>query len=73
MARDERCRQVREVLASLPERDRSVIRMVQLEGWSLRKVAAHMGCSAEAAAKRLARALARLGAEVTHGCHDLNR
>ena len=61
VARDERCRQVREVLAALPEKDRTVIRGVQLEGRSLEEVAAAMGCSRDAAAKRLGRALARLG------------
>ena len=73
VARAERCRQVREVLATLRKQDRVVIRMVQLEGRPLREVAAHMGCSTEAAGKRLARALARLAAEVTHHCHELNR
>ena len=73
VARTERCRQVREVLATLRDQDRAVIRMVQLEGRSVREVAAHIGCSTEAAAKRLSRALARLGAEVTHHCHELSR
>jgi len=73
VARDERCRQVREVLASLPEKARIVIRMVQLEGRSLEEVAAQTGCSTDAAAKRLARALGRLGAEVAHRSHDHDR
>ena len=72
-ASNERCRRVQTVLASMRERDRAVIRMVQLESRSLSEVAAHMRCSKEAAAKCLARALGRLRAEVTDCGHELNR
>lgn len=73
VARDERCRQVREVLKSLPEKDRTVIRMVKLEERSLKEVPAAMGCSRNAVAKRLGRALGRLGAKLAPGCHDQDR
>ena len=70
VARDERCRQVREVLASLREKDRTVIRMVQLEDRSMEEVAAAMDCSRDAAAKRLTRALGRLGEGVADCSHE---
>ncbi len=73
LCRDERCRLVREVLAALHERDRAVIRMVQLEGQSLEEVAAAMSCSKDAAAKRLGRALARLAGGLADYCHEHDR
>lgn len=73
VARDERCRRVREALATLHENDRTVIRMVQLEGRSLGDVAGRMGCSRDAAGKRLARALSRLGEGIAHCGHEHDR
>ena len=73
VARDEQCRQVQAVLASLREQDRTVVRMVQLEGLPLEEVAAEMGCSRDAAAKRLLRALGRLGDRLAHCFHEHHR
>jgi len=66
----ELARQAREVLPLLPEKDRDVIRMVQLEHRSMDEVAGKMGCSRDAADRRLARALHRLRAKSAHGSRD---
>jgi len=63
-------RQAREVLPLLPEKDRHVIQMVHLEHRSMDEVAAEMGCSRDAAGKRLARALHRLCVKSAHGSRD---
>ena len=65
VAGDELCRYLRELLRSLPQMDRDVIRIVKLEERSLEDAAAVMDCSSNAVSKRLGRAIRRLSAEVT--------
>lgn len=67
VAGDERCRYFREVLKSLPQTDRDVIRIVKLEERSLEEAAAVMGCSSNAVSKRLTRATRRLGRDLPSG------
>ncbi len=70
VGREERCRQVRKELASLPEKDLAVIRIVQLEDRSLKEAAAEIHCSADAARKRLSRAKLRFRAKFAHWSRD---
>jgi DNA-directed RNA polymerase specialized sigma24 family protein len=67
---EERYRQTCELLASLSERDFAVIRIVWLENRSLNEAAAELRCSAEAAGKRLSRAMFRLSSRLTSGIRD---
>ncbi len=64
MAHNEKRTLILKALATMRESDRAIIRMVHLEGLSVKEAAAYLGCSAEAAAKRLSRALDRVGSEI---------
>jgi len=70
VGREERCRQVRKELASLPEKDHAVIRIVRLEDRSLKEAAAEMHCSPDTARKRLSRAMLRFRAQFAHWSRD---
>jgi RNA polymerase sigma-70 factor, ECF subfamily len=60
MVRDELIQRVREAVAALPERDREILIMRNLEGLSNKEVAEALGLEPAATSKRYGRALLRL-------------
>ena len=59
--REECCDYLRSLVHKLPESDRLVVGMIYFEGFTIVECAAELGCTKDAAAKRLYRAVRRLG------------
>ena len=61
VSRDEVCGQLRDVLETLPTRQRDAVRLRHLEGRTLAEIAAALDCTTQAAAALIARGLRALG------------
>lgn len=72
VALGERFDLLRSALGRLSESDRTIISLIHLEGYSVDEAAVQMSCSTEIAARRLSRALGRLGRELRPQCGDEN-